>query len=169
LKISSDGTLILAGSNALLSLESGTLLDNGGTLAGGTIVATGGNFSLSGMVVGSTLDIGGATLLLNGGTLADVTLLSGFTPFNTGSPSSDTLNIVGGLTATAGAINLNGTYDDTLEFDDSETLDNVTINIGDGTNYLYNYNGSSLFFVGRNNVMRVGADRVYRQECRSWL
>ena len=119
--INSGGIVTLSG---LLTVASGSVeLNSGGTIVGGTLVATGGTFEWA------------------GGTLDGVTYQG---PLDL-SQASSSLYIKDGITLTGaggsgnGTINLTGTGS-YLYAVGTETLDNATLNIGNGssTDYVYN-------------------------------
>ena len=119
--INSGGSLTLSG---LLTVAAGSVeLNSGGTIVGGTLVATGGTFGWA------------------GGTLDGVTYWG---PLNL-SPASSSLFIKDGITLTGaggsgkGTINLTGSSS-TLYAVGTETLDNATLNIGNGSSSDYVYN-----------------------------
>ncbi len=117
------GTLTLGGT---LALNAGTFkLDSGGTLQGGTVVASGGTF----LAAGGTLD--GVTYQGTLGlsqTNASMTIRNGLTMTGAGGTGAGTINLTGG-----------NAY---LDFYNTQTLDNATINIGNGGSYNYLWFGS---------------------------
>ncbi len=131
--INSGGTLILTG---FLTAAAGTVeLNSGGTIAGGTLVSTGGTFDWA----GGTLD---------GVTYQGILDLS---------PTSSSVYVKDGFNVGAGGatINLTGNYGE-LYASNTETLDNATINIGSSNyTYLRNYdpNGAQVLTLGANLII----------------
>ncbi len=133
-----NGPLNLSG--GALTVNSGGLLNLGGTLSqtGGTLTLNGGTFS--GGTIKSTL----GTLNLNSGTLSGTTFDG---PLNLTASSvrqSDHLAngaaVVGSSGSGPGTINVTG-YHSALFFDNTQTVSNETINLGNSQSYdsLYAY------------------------------
>ena len=131
----------LAGLTGAGSLDlTGTLDLSGGTL---DVAANGAlsNISLNGEVTDGTIRQDGGSLSLSNATLDGVTYIGTLV-----APASSDLNLSGGLVvedasgAASGTIDLTGYYAD-LTVLDNETLDHVTLQLGNvaATSYLYTY------------------------------
>jgi hypothetical protein len=138
-----DGGVLAVGA---LNLSGGALnIDSGGELKlNGTLNQTGGALSLSGGTIsGGTINSTAGTLTLNSGTLSGVTFDG---PLNlTASATSVHLangtKVIGPSGSGPGTINVTG-YDAYLYFDNTQTVSNDTINLGNtsgGWSLLYNY------------------------------
>ncbi|HZZ62277.1 MAG TPA: hypothetical protein VFE63_14075 [Roseiarcus sp.] len=113
LSINTNGRLNLSG--GILSQTGGTLTLAGGTIAGGTINSTAGTLALnSGKLSGVTFD--GPLNLTSATVQQTVDLANGTT-------------IVGSSGSGPGTINVTG-YSSVLNFDNTQTVGNVTINLG---------------------------------------
>jgi hypothetical protein len=138
-----DGGVLLVGA---LNLSGGALnIDSGGELKlNGTLGQTGGALTLNGGTIsGGTINSTAGTLTLNSGTVSGVTFDG---PLNlTASSASVHLangtKVVGPSGSGPGTINVTG-YDAYLYFDNTQTVSNDTINLGNtsgGVSLLYNY------------------------------
>ena len=138
---------LLDNTGATLDVGSGTQLGtvtlvNGGTISRGTIVDQGGGFAFSGGTL-SDVTYQGPLELMNPGEQA--TISNGLTVTGTGGSSPGTIDLTG-----AGA---------SLDFATTETLDNVTMNIGNATAadvLQASFNGG--FLIIGSNASIVSAD-----------
>jgi hypothetical protein len=172
--IAAGGTLALGGTTTLPQLTgitnhgtievTGTLALNGGTLT----VAQGGTFAdllIDGDVTDGTFALNGGTLnFIDGATLDGVTVLGNLVP-NAGTYIRDGLTVKTAGGGTPGTIDLR-TANTNLTFQDSETLDNVTIlgAIPGIASYIYtNYTGSETLTLGANStfLQTGGTEQFY--------
>jgi hypothetical protein len=109
----------------------------------GTLSQTGGTLSLyGGTISGGTIDSTGGTVEFGGGTLSGVTFDG---PLNLTSTSvvqavhiANGTTVVGSSGSGAGTINATGIQSE-LDFDNTQTLSNDTINLGNSSHYDYLY------------------------------
>ena len=137
--------------NGPLNLSGGALTVNGGGRLnlGGTLSQTGGTLTLAGgTIAGGTIQSTAGTLALNRGTLSGVTLDG---PLNLTSTSAQQrihlangATVVGSSGSGPGTINVIG-RSSFLYLDNTQTVSNETINLGDASTYdfLVNYDTAS--------------------------
>src|SRR5271157_2491131 len=134
--VDDTGSLTLSGTFAL---SAGTfILDSGGTLSGGTTNLTGGTFvcdggTLSGVTFDGTLDLSGAN--------ASVYLASGTVVNNAAGTGAGTINDTGDGSS--------------LSFDNTQTFNNATINLGNASSYSYLSENDS---TGAGTVLTLGSN-----------
>jgi hypothetical protein len=138
-----NATLNDVGKHASLTIG-GPLNLSGGALTigsrgklnlGGTLSQTGGTLTLEGKISGGTIDSTAGTLNFLNGTLSGVTFDG---PLNLTSEQqavhlANGTAVVGSSGSGPGVINVTG-YEDSVEFDNTETFSNATINLGNGNN-----------------------------------
>ena len=170
-----NGALTIGGalnfSNGALTLESGGVLNLGGTLS-----QTGGALTLAGgTIVGGTINATGGTLAFTGGTLNGVTFDG---PLNlTSNTSAQELHLANGTTVVgtggsgSGTINVTGDQNPILFLDNTQTVSNETINLGNlfnGRDFLSGWDttgaGQTLTLASSVTINVVGnADISYGQ------
>jgi hypothetical protein len=141
----SDGTLNISTSGEGGSLAAGAVNLSGGALnvessgeldLDGTLSQTGGTLTLAGGTIsGGTIKSTAGTLNFQSGTLSGVTFDG---PLNLTSEQQtvsldDGTTVVGSSGSGPGVINVTGNQD-SLEFEDTQTVSNTTINLGNGNN-----------------------------------
>jgi fibronectin-binding autotransporter adhesin len=143
----SNGTLNDTGTLTFgaLTLSGGALTIDGQLNLSGALDQTGGTLTLNGTIAGGTIDSTAGTLNIDTCTLSGVTFVG---PLNLTSPTvaqsvylADGATVVGSSGSGPGTINVSNA--NSLYFDNSQTVSNETINLGDsGDNYLYGYDTS---------------------------
>ena len=130
INVNNGGAFTLGGT---LSQSAGTLnINSGGEISGGVLSETGGTITLNAdaTIANETIKTTGGTFNWNGGTLSGVTYDG---TLNLGNASVYITNGFTGAGANgtgAGTINV---VDGNLYFDGTQTVSNVTINLGNGT------------------------------------
>ena len=142
-----------------ISDASATVQDNAQLTLGAALSITGGTFQLdnNGTISGGTISASGGTFQVNGGTLDGVTY-DGTLDMSAGGESlyvtSNGLTAKGSGGIGNGTINANGVGSDQLYFQDTQTLDNVTVNLGSKSGYdrLYEYDTT-----GKGGTLTLGS------------